>query len=50
VNGSATTFTHKGALTVTAGKFDPHGFDQCPAWQAPEIQLEDGRTLVIEST
>jgi len=39
---------------------DPEGFDQLvlrspgegvsPTWQAPEIQLDDGRTLVLEYT
>jgi hypothetical protein len=25
-------------------------FDQTPTWKAPEIQLDDGRILVLEST
>ncbi|MBM3863089.1 MAG: transposase, partial [Verrucomicrobia bacterium] len=29
---------------------DPEGFDQSPTWKAPEIQLDDGRILVLEST
>ncbi len=29
---------------------DPEGFDQSPTWQAPEIQLDDGRILVLEYT
>jgi len=29
---------------------DPDGFDHGPIWQAPEIQLGDGRTLVLEYT
>ena len=28
---------------------DPDWFDQRPIWQAPEIHLDDGRTLVLES-
>lgn len=27
---------------------DPEGFDQSPTWYAPEIQLADGRILVLE--
>ena len=34
----------------TTSNPDPDGFDQSPAWQAPEIQLDDGRTLVLEYT
>lgn len=26
------------------------GFDQSPTWQAPEILLDDGRTLVLDYT
>ncbi len=29
---------------------DPNGIDQSQTWQAPEIQLDDGRILVLEST
>jgi len=29
---------------------DPEGFDQSPTWQPEEIQLDDGRTLVLEYT
>lgn len=29
---------------------DPDGFDQSPAWKAPEIHLDDGRILVLEYT
>jgi hypothetical protein len=29
---------------------DPDGFDQSQTWQAPEIQLDDGRILVLECT
>ena len=29
---------------------DPDGFDQSPTWQPEEIQLDDGRTLVLEYT
>jgi len=29
---------------------DPEGFDQNPTWQPEEIQLDDDRTLVLEST
>jgi hypothetical protein len=29
---------------------DPDGLDQRHTWQAPEIQLDDGRTLVLESS
>ena len=29
---------------------DPDGYDQSQTWQAPEIQLDDGRILVLEST
>jgi hypothetical protein len=29
---------------------DPDWFDQTPTWKAPEIQLDDGRILVLEST
>jgi hypothetical protein len=28
---------------------DPDSLDQRPTWQAPEIHLDDGRTLVLES-
>jgi len=28
---------------------DPDGIDQNQTWQAPVIQLEDGRILVLES-
>ncbi len=27
---------------------DPDSMDQSPTWQAPEIHLDDGRTLVLE--
>ena len=27
---------------------DPEGFDQSPEWKPEEIQLDDGRTLVLE--
>ena len=29
---------------------DPEGFDQRPTWKPDEIQLDDGRTLVLEYT
>lgn len=29
---------------------EPDWFDQTPTWKAPEIQLVDGRTLVLEYT
>jgi hypothetical protein len=29
---------------------DPDWFDQSQAWKAPEIHLDDGRILVLEST
>jgi hypothetical protein len=29
---------------------DPDGIDQRPTWQPPEVQLDDGRTLVPEYT
>jgi hypothetical protein len=29
---------------------DPEGSDQCPAWKPEEIQLDDGRILVLEFT
>ena len=29
---------------------DPDWFDQSPTWKAPEIQLDDGRILVLEYT
>jgi hypothetical protein len=29
---------------------DPDWFDQSPAWQAPEVPLGDGRTLILEYT
>ena len=29
---------------------DPEGFDQTPAWKAPEIHLDDGRIQVLEYT
>ena len=29
---------------------DPDGLDQRHTWRAPEIQLDDGRTLVLESS
>jgi hypothetical protein len=29
---------------------DPDGFDQSPAWKPEEIHLDDGSTLVLEST
>ena len=29
---------------------DPDGINQSQTWQAPEIQLDDGRILVLEST
>lgn len=29
---------------------DPDWFDQTPTWKAPEIQLDDGRILVLEYT
>ena len=29
---------------------DPDWFDQTPAWNAPEIHLEDARILVLEYT
>jgi len=29
---------------------DPEGFDQSQTWKAPEIHLDDGRILVLEST
>jgi hypothetical protein len=29
---------------------NPEGFDQTPTWKAPEIHLNDGRTLVLEYT
>ena len=29
---------------------NPNRFDQRPLWQAPEIQMVDGRTLVLESS
>jgi hypothetical protein len=29
---------------------DPDGYDQSQTWKAPEIHLEDGRILVLEST
>ena len=29
---------------------DPDGFDQRPTWEPEEIQLDDGSTLVLEST
>ena len=28
---------------------DPDWFDQTPTWQAPEIQLDDGRILILEN-
>ena len=31
-------------------EYDPDGFDQSPAWQPEEIQLGDGRTLVLDDT
>jgi hypothetical protein len=27
---------------------DPDWFDQTPKWKAPEIQMDDGRILVLE--
>jgi hypothetical protein len=32
------------------GHPDPDGFDQSPGWKPKEIQLDDGRTLVLEYT
>jgi hypothetical protein len=29
---------------------DPDGFDQTQAWKSEEIQLDDGRTLVLDYT
>jgi hypothetical protein len=29
---------------------DPNGIDQSQTWQAPEIKLDDGRILVLESS
>jgi hypothetical protein len=29
---------------------DPEGFDQRPPWTPPEVQLDDERILVLEST
>jgi hypothetical protein len=29
---------------------NPNRFDQRPLWKAPEIQMVDGRTLVLESS
>ncbi len=29
---------------------DPDGFDQSPTWKPEEIQLDDGRMLVLEYT
>jgi hypothetical protein len=29
---------------------DPDWFDQTPTWKVPEIQLDDGRILVLEYT
>ena len=29
---------------------DPDGFDQSPAWQASEVPLGDGHTLVLENS
>ena len=28
---------------------DPEGFDQSQAWKAQEIQLDDGRILILET-
>jgi hypothetical protein len=35
---------------VQDGHADPDWFDQSPPWKPKEIQLEDGRTLVLEYT
>ena len=29
---------------------DPDGIDQRPQWRAPEVKLDDGRILVLESS
>jgi hypothetical protein len=29
---------------------DPDSFDQSPGWKPEEVQLDDGRTLVLEYT
>jgi len=62
---SATSWAHLGGTdwfnrSRNPSNPDPDGIDQLvlrslgkgvsPAWQAPEIQLDDGRTLVLEYT
>jgi len=48
-----TSFTVSSPLPTSSWKPsepDPDGFDQSPAGKAPEVPLDDGRILVLEST